>query len=97
MQAVNSPVQRFASDLGLIGMCSFAEGCDWDTSYPVAFIHDAVVAYAREDVVDQEARRLKECMSSQPLEEMFGIRPPLRIEADISIGIDLASMEEVDL
>jgi DNA polymerase I-like protein with 3'-5' exonuclease and polymerase domains len=93
-QAINSPIQRFASDIGLIGMTRFGEGSDWDIQRPIGFIHDAVVAEARIGYEEQAARELIYCMETVPLQEMFGITPPLPIRAEASIGDNLADMEE---
>jgi len=93
-QAINSPVQRFASDIGLMGMSRFGRDCDWDIMRPVAFIHDAVVLEAKIGREDEAAGYLKWYMQSTPFKEWFGITPPIPIVSDVSIGDSLAEMEE---
>jgi DNA polymerase I-like protein with 3'-5' exonuclease and polymerase domains len=93
-QAVNSPVQRFASDLGVLALARFDRDCPRDRMRAVAFIHDAVVIEARKDSVDEAASALKWYMQNNPLEELFGITPPLPIASDVSIGDTLAALNE---
>jgi uracil-DNA glycosylase family 4 len=96
-QAINSPVQRFASDLGLIGMFRFCENAPRDVVRPLAFIHDAAVLEAREDCVRECAGGIKWAMQTPPLEEWFGIKSPIPILADVSVGTSLGATEELDV
>lgn len=91
--AINSPVQRFASDLGLIGMSEFGEVCEWDIVRPLAFIHDAVVIEVREDLVDEAVTYGTYCMQNQPLAEWFDLDSPVAILADPEVGDNLSDME----
>jgi uracil-DNA glycosylase family 4 len=93
-QAVNSPVQRFASDLGVLALARFDRDCPRDRMRAVAFIHDAVIIEARKDSVDEAASALKWYMQNNPLEELFDLIAPLPIASDVSIGETLASLEE---
>lgn len=96
-QAINSPVQRFASDLGIMAMARFTRDCPADLAWIVAFIHDALVAEAKTKNVREVASYLKFYMQSNPLEQWFGITPPLPIIADVKIGhASLGAMEEID-
>jgi len=94
-QAINSPVQRMASDLGLIAMSEFGKLCDWETVRPLAFIHDAVVIEARADKVMDVAKCIKWCMQNQPIADWFGIESPIPIVADIEVGDSLAKLEAI--
>ena len=94
-QAVNSPVQRFASDMGVMAMNRFNRDCPWDRMYAVAFIHDALIICAREDSWMEAAGAGKFYMETNPLKRMFGIEPPLPIVADVTgPGYDL-DMEDL--
>jgi len=95
-QAINSPIQRFASDLGLIGMNRLAEACPWDDIRPVGFIHDAVIVEAKEDRIVEAMQALKWYLQTPPLEQMFGITPPLPLLSDVSMGPNLADMDEMN-
>lgn len=92
LQGYNAPVQRFASDSALLGMCGFMEGCPLDDIKPVAFIHDSVISEVREDLVEQAAAGIKWHMENQPFTELFGITPPMPIVSDVSVGDNLAEM-----
>ena len=94
-QSVNSPIQRFGSDIGLMGLARFARDCPKDKMWPVAFIHDAVVVECKAEYALEAASALRFYMQSIPFEDWFGITPPLPIVADVSIGeTTLASVEE---
>jgi DNA polymerase I-like protein with 3'-5' exonuclease and polymerase domains len=94
--AINSPVQRFASDLGLIALQRICRDMPSDVLKPVAFIHDALIFLVPEDRAEEMAGYVKWYMETPPLEEWFGIKPPLPIVADAEIGDSLAEMEEVE-
>jgi len=91
-QSINSPVQRFASDLGLIALSRFVRDCDHDRMRPCLFIHDSNIIEAKHDCVEEAADALKWYMQSQPLMEWFGLESPIPIIADISVGVNLEQM-----
>lgn len=93
-QGINSPIQRFASDLGIMALARLSRDCP-DYIKPVAFIHDALVAYAREDKVEEAGSNIRWYMENNPLGDWFGLNLPVPIVADVSIGDRLSSMEEV--
>lgn len=92
--AVNSPVQRFASDLGLIALARMCRDMPEGLIKPVAFIHDALVCLVREDMADTLAGNIKWYMETPPLEEWFGLKAPLPIRSDVDIGDNLGDMPE---
>lgn len=92
--AINSPVQRFASDLGIMAMSRFMRDCPPDLAQIILFIHDALVAQARDEDAEAVASYLVHYMQSNPLMEWFGLQAPLPIVADASIGKNLGTMEE---
>ena len=97
-QAINAPVQRFASDLGLLGMIGFVENCPLDDIRPVAFIHDSAVLEVRINRIQEAAAGIKWHMQNQPLEELFGITPPIPIVSDVSLAeISLSKSEALDV
>ena len=93
-QAINSPIQRFASDIGICAMSRMCRNLPTELLRPVAFIHDALVCEVRQDWIEEGAAAIKFFMESMPFETWFGIKPPLPITADISIGTNLAEMVE---
>lgn len=92
-QAINSPVQRFASDLGVMAIARFTRDCPRELMRPVAFIHDSVIVEAKKSVQLEAAAAIKFYMQSNPL-YLFDLHPPIPILSDVAIGGSLASMEE---
>lgn len=92
--AINSPVQRFASDLGLIALIRICRDMPKDILKPVAFIHDALIFLVPEERAEELAGNVKWYMETPPLEEWFGIKAPLPITAEPDLGPDLSAMEE---
>ena len=64
---------------------------------PIAFIHDALLCYVREDRVEEGASNIKYYMESNPLQTWFDLTLPLPILADASIGDRLSKMDEREL
>lgn len=95
-QAINSPVQRFASDVGLIGGIRFHRDCPKEKAAIVAFIHDAVILEVRKGCEDEIASAVKFYLESPPLKEWFGLDLPVPIVADVSVGTNLGTMDELD-
>lgn len=87
-QAINSPVQRFGSDLGLMAMARFSAQADPDLYRIIGFVHDALVMEVRDGYEQGGVSALLYAMESNPLEEWFGITPPLPILADAEIGLN---------
>lgn len=95
--AINSPVQRFASDLGLIALARICRDMpDTELLKPVAFIHDALIFLVREDKAEELAGNIKWYMETPPLESWFGLKAPLPMKADADVGDDLSDMEELE-
>ena len=93
-QAINSPVQRFASDCTLLSMVQFSEGCpDW--VLPVGTVHDSGIAECPESKHLKVAGWLRWCMANPPLERLFGLKLPIPMDADVAVGPDLGTMTEL--
>lgn len=93
-QAINSPVQRLASDLGLIGATRFDRDCPTKIARVVAFIHDAVILEIKEGYEEEVLSAIRWYMQTPPLKDWFGVEPPLPIVADVSVGTSLGAMKE---
>lgn len=93
-QAINSPVQRFGSDLGLIAMVRFAQQADPNLYRILGFIHDALVMEVRDGHEQEGIEALLWVMENPPLEDWFGIRAPLPIRAEAEIGLNAGDMLE---
>lgn len=94
--AVNSPVQGFGSDLGLIALARINSGLNHNFVRVIGFVHDAIICLARKGREMEAARELKRYMETNPLKEWFGFTPPIPIVADVSIGMNLAKMIELE-
>lgn len=95
-QAINSPIQRFASDLGVMALWRLCRDApEWVR--PCAFIHDALVLYVREERAMEVAGNMRFYMESNPLEQWFGTSLQVPILADASIGERLSNMDEVSV
>lgn len=94
-QAINSPVQGFASDLGLIAVSRLQADIEPKYLQPIAFVHDALYCYAPEKYALWAAETLKHYMETNPLEEMFGRRMRVPILADVTIGHSFGDTHEL--
>lgn len=91
-QAVNAPIQRFGSDLGVIAQARFCAQAPAEIIKVNGFVHDALYMEVRDDVAQEAASALKWCMETPPLKEWFGLEPPLPLLSEAEIG-----GEEVDI
>ena len=94
--AINSPVQRLGSDIGLLALTAFVRDCPEDEARPVLFIHDDNILEVKEGLEEEYAGYLKYYMESVPLEELFGVTLPVPIVAEPESGKTLGGMEELD-
>jgi uracil-DNA glycosylase family 4 len=87
-QAINSPVQSFASDLALIGMILInrafkRHGID---GYVLGLVHDAINFEIKEEDLPRALPIIKDIMENPPLEKWFGVNLDVPIVADIKVG-----------
>lgn len=94
-QAINSPVQAFGSDLGLMAVALINDNVSRDLVRPIGFIHDAIVCIAPEAKAKEAAAAIKYWMEHIPLEQWFGFKPPIPIIAEAEVGKNLSSMIEI--
>ncbi len=94
-QAVNSPVQGFGSDLGVMAMGRLNEEVDARYLAPIAFVHDAIYCLVPQQYLLWGAHTLKHYMESNPLEEWFGLKMKCPIVADVSFGENFGDTYEM--
>jgi DNA polymerase I-like protein with 3'-5' exonuclease and polymerase domains len=94
-QAINSPVQEFASSLGIMAIARIDRQIDPQYLQIVGFIHDAVVAYVPKRYLQWGAGILKHYMESNRIEEWFGTKLKVPIIADVSFGENLGEVNEM--
>lgn len=95
-QAINSPVQCFGSNLGVMSQGRMNEEIDPAAMEIVGFIHDAIVAYVPCEYLDWGMKTLKHYMESNPLEEWFGLRLQVPIIADVGFGYNFGDIHECE-
>ena len=87
-QAINSPVQAFASDMASLSLVHTArrfrrEGL---RAYPIAAVHDAVNFEVHRDDAPYVLPIIKRTMENLPLEKLFGVVLTVPIVADLKVG-----------
>lgn len=92
-QAINSPVQKFASDIGLMALAEFSKH-DTPDYYGISFIHDANYIEVNAEAAYEVTGWLKWQMQNIPFYDWFGLEPPLPIIADAAVGPSLDKTEE---
>ncbi len=87
-QAINSPVQEFASSLGVMSMGRMDRELDPQYLALTGFVHDAIYAYCDPQHVEWGAKALKYYMESNDIEAAFGHDLPIPIVADVAFGVN---------
>lgn len=95
-QAINSPIQCFANQLGLMALARINDEIPKEEIRLCGFVHDAIIGLVPEGIAVQTARKVIKYMESNPLEEWFGFKSPIPITADASIGYNLSEMTELN-
>ncbi len=95
-QAINSPVQEFASSLGIMACGRIHEEISPEYSAPIAFVHDAIYTYVPMQYLEWGAKMLKHYMESNDIEGLFGIRMKCPIIADVSFGRNFGDTSEME-
>lgn len=95
-QAINSPVQEFASTLGVMAIGRLDLEVDDRYLAIVGFVHDAIYAMVPEQYAEWGAKTLKWYMETNPIEEWFDRRLQVPIVADVSFGLDGGHMFEME-
>ncbi|HEY6018729.1 MAG TPA: DNA polymerase, partial [Candidatus Paceibacterota bacterium] len=85
-QAINSPVQGFASDLTILAMTLLHSKLDRKQARIIGNVHDSIILEAREEVAEEVAQEVKHTMEHLPLKKLFGFTPTVPIEVEVSIG-----------
>lgn len=94
-QAINSPVQEFASSLGVMAMSAIDEDIDPQYLQLCGFVHDAIYAYVPEEYVEWGAKTLKWYMENVPLKDWFDLDMPIPIKADVGFGFNAGETHEM--
>lgn len=85
-QAINSPVQSFASDLMLMSALRLDATLDPRNAFIVGSIHDALLFQVREGAHEEIAAVVRKEMLNPPLKKWFGTELTVPIDVEIKIG-----------
>lgn len=85
-EAINSPVQGFASDLTVLSMVLLLERLDHVTARIIGNVHDSILFEVREEAVQGVTETIKEVMEHLPLKALFGYQTTIPIEAEVTVG-----------
>jgi uracil-DNA glycosylase family 4 len=86
-QAINSPVQSFASDLMLLSLVRLSHRLDSRLARIVGTVHDSILFEIHRDYVAEAAPLIKETMEDMSyVEEKFMIEMTVPIEAELKAG-----------
>jgi uracil-DNA glycosylase family 4 len=94
-QGINSPVQEFASSLGVMAMGRLDLEVDDRYLALTGFVHDALYAYCAPEHVEWGARTLKHYMETNDIVGAFGRVMDIPITADVSFGWNGRDMYEM--
>lgn len=97
-QAINSPVQSFASDMTQLSMVMVDNqfkklGIDGKI---IGTVHDASLFQVRQDQVGFAMPIIKDTMQNLPLERLFGVDIDIPIIADIKVGTHWGDAQELE-
>jgi DNA polymerase-1 len=94
-QGINSPIQAFGSDLGVLAIARIARQANPEIIRPVMFIHDDIILEVKDGHEQEAINTLLWVLDNPPLQELFGIRSPIPIKAEPDIGLNLGEMYEI--
>jgi uracil-DNA glycosylase family 4 len=85
-QAINTPVQSFASDLALASLIQLTDELDESQARIVGTVHDSILFEIRQDCVEQVVPQIQAVMCSpRAIKEIFGVNITVPILAEASI------------
>jgi len=85
-QAINSPVQSFASDLTLMAALCITRRLDPRVAHLCGLVHDANLFLGRADRLDEILPVIHEEMMNPPLMQWFGTELRVPIDVEIKVG-----------
>jgi DNA polymerase-1 len=87
-QAINSPVQSFASDMTMLSMVKIQEKLTKKNidGHFICTVHDSLMFEIREKHLAQALPIIKDTMENLPLRRLFGVNLDVPIVSDLKIG-----------
>jgi len=99
-QAINSPVQGFASDMTQLSMVLINRRARKDNMQDVVrcvgSVHDALNFEIRDDAVGYALPLIKDTMENLPFKKLFGIEVDVPIIADLKVGTHWGDARELE-
>jgi DNA polymerase-1 len=97
-QAINSPVQGFASDMASLSLVHTSRAFRklGLRAYPIAAVHDAVNFEIHRDDAPAALPIIKRVMENLPLQRMFGINLTVPVIADCKLGMHWGGATPLD-
>lgn len=96
-QAINSPVQAFASDLCLLSLVLLDRHFRKHDlpAFPIGTVHDAINFEVRNDALPVVLPTIKRVMENPPLDRYFRFTPGIPIVADLKVGDSWGGADEI--
>lgn len=96
-QAINSPVQGFASDMALLSLVHTAREFRelGIRAWPIGAVHDAVNFEVHQEDAERALPIIKDTMENLPLDRLFGIHLDVPIVADLKVGKHWGNATEI--
>jgi DNA polymerase-1 len=85
-QAINSPVQSFASDINLMSALQLREEFPRSQLRICGTVHDAILLVVKNEYIEQVTSRALEIMKRPKLFDDFGINLKVPLEAEAKVG-----------
>lgn len=96
-QAINSPVQSFASDLMLLSLVRLNDSLPQREARVVGTLHDAIFFEVRDDAIDRTCRTIKQVMEDMSyVKKKFGTEVTVPIEVDIKYSQHWGDPEAIE-
>lgn len=97
-QAINSPVQSFASDMTMLSMLEIHKkfrAAKLD-AHTIGTVHDALLFEVKDECVGEALPIIKDTMENLPLERKFGVVLDIPIVSDIKVGSHWGDARELE-
>jgi len=85
-QAINSPVQSFASDVMLMSLIEINKKLPKEDTRIIGSVHDAGLYIIRNDKLNERIPQIKKIMESPRLLRRLGVKLTIPLVADVDIG-----------